>query len=61
MCLCEETAKQEGREGGGEKAGVEGGEREESTPKLVAAGLKNYLHFKQRSLRKGRWTDKANT
>lgn len=54
--------RQQSKKGGkGKKAGVEGGEREESTPKLVAAGLKNYLHFKQHSLRKGRWTDKANT
>lgn len=41
VCLCEETAKQEGREG--EKVGVEGGEREESTPKLVAARVQREL------------------
>lgn len=35
MCLCEETAKQEGRER--KKEGAEGGEIEESTPKLVSA------------------------
>lgn len=35
VCLCEETAKQEGRDRK-KKDGVEGYEREESTPKLVS-------------------------
>lgn len=43
MCLCEETAKQEGREE--KKDGVEEHEGEESTPKPVAASSHREVPF----------------
>lgn len=42
--------------------GVEGGKREESTPKLVAAGVDRELPllFILHNPHQGRWTDKRN-
>lgn len=61
---CASVRRQRSKKGGrGKKERVEGGEREESTPKPVAAGSHREvpLLFKLPSPSKGRWTDKRNT